>query len=40
MPEDMSDFDAEYKIILFGNSTIGKIILFFKKIFKRFFKCK
>ena len=36
MSEDMSDFDAEYKMILVGNSTIGKTTLF-KKLTKDIF---
>ena len=36
MSEDMSDFDAEYKMILVGNSTIGKTTLF-KKLKKDIF---
>ena len=36
MSEDMYDFDAEYKMILVGNSTIGKTTLF-KKLSKDVF---
>ena len=36
MSEDMSDFDAQYKMILVGNSTIGKTTLF-KKLSKNVF---
>ena len=36
MSDDLSDFDAEYKMILVGNSTIGKTTLF-KKLSKNVF---